>query len=130
MEAVAVAASAIGAGEFNLAIAGGVEGMSRSPFVMPKSSSAFSRNAEVYDTTLGWRFINPIIDERYGTDSMGETAENVAEEYKIDRCSQDKFALQSQQRAAAAQKAGIFRGRNSTDKSSRTKGSGQGRERR
>ena len=71
MEAVAVAASGIAAGEFNLAIAGGVESMSRSPFVMPKASSAFSRSAEVYDTTLGWRFINPIIDERYGTDSMG-----------------------------------------------------------
>jgi len=108
MEAVAVAASAIAAGEFNLAIAGGVESMSRSPFVMPKASSAFSRSAEVYDTTLGWRFINPILKERYGTDSMGETAENVAEAYKIDRCSQDKFALRSQQRAAAAQKTGIF----------------------
>ena len=108
MEAVAVAASGIAAGECNLAIAGGVENMSRSPFVMPKASSAFSRSAEVYDTTLGWRFINPIIDKRYGTDSMGETAENVAEAYMIDRCSQDKFALQSQQRAAAAQKAGLF----------------------
>jgi len=108
MEAVAVAASAIAAGEFNLAIAGGVESMSRSPFVMPKASSAFSRSAEIYDTTLGWRFINPIIKQLYGTDSMGETAENVAEAYKIDRCSQDKFALRSQQRAAAAQKAGIF----------------------
>ena len=108
MEAVAVAASAIAAGEFNLAIAGGVESMSRSPFVMPKASSAFSRSAEVYDTTLGWRFINPILDERYGTDSMGQTAENVAETHKIDRDSQDKYALQSQRRAAAAQKAGIF----------------------
>lgn len=108
MEAVAVAASAIVAGEFCLAIAGGVESMSRSPFVMPKASSAFSRKAEVYDTTLGWRFINPIIDGRYGTDSMGQTAENVAEVYKVDRCSQDRFALRSQQRAAAARKAGIF----------------------
>jgi len=108
MEAVVVAASAIAAGEFNLAIAGGVESMSRSPFVMPKATSAFSRGAEVYDTTLGWRFINPIIHERYGTDSMGQTAENVAEAYKIDRCSQDKYALRSQQRAAAAQRAGIF----------------------
>jgi 3-oxoadipyl-CoA thiolase len=108
MEAVAVAARAIVADEIGLAIAGGVESMSRSPFVMPKAPSAFSRNAEIYDTTLGWRFINPIIRERYGTDPMGETAENVAETYKIDRCSQDGFALRSQQRAAAAVKAGIF----------------------
>ena len=108
MEAVAVAARAIAAGEIELAIAGGVESMSRSPLVLPKASSAFSRNAEIYDTTIGWRFINPIMQEMYGTDSMPETAENVAEAYKIDRASQDKFALQSQQRAAAAKKAGIF----------------------
>ncbi len=108
MEAVAVAARAIVADEIGLAIAGGVESMSRSPFVMPKSSSAFSRNAEIYDTTLGWRFINPIIQKTYGTDSMGETAENVAEAYKIDRSSQDRFALRSQERTAAAVKAGIF----------------------
>ena len=93
-----------------MAIAGGIESMSRSPLVMPKASSAFSRNAEIYDTTLGWRFVNPIIKKSYGTDSMGETAENVAEAYKIDRQSQDRFAMQSQQRAAVAKSAGIFAG--------------------
>jgi 3-oxoadipyl-CoA thiolase len=108
MEAVAAAARGIAADEIALAIAGGVESMSRSPFVMAKANAAFSRNAEIYDTTLGWRFINPIIKKRYGTDSMGETAENVAETYNIDRRSQDQFALQSQQRAAIAKKAGFF----------------------
>jgi 3-oxoadipyl-CoA thiolase len=108
MEAVAVAASAIAAGEVSLAIAGGVESMSRSPLVIPKATAPFSRNAEIYDTTLGWRFINPVMQQKYGTDSMAETAENVAEDYKIDRASQDAFALSSQQRAAAAQRAGIF----------------------
>ncbi|MBV9573869.1 MAG: acetyl-CoA C-acyltransferase, partial [Acidobacteriales bacterium] len=108
MEAVSVAARAIAAGEISLAIAGGVESMSRAPLVMPKATSAFSRNAEIYDTTLGWRFINPVMQQKYGTASMGETAENVAERYKVDRISQDEFALRSQQRAAAAQKAGIF----------------------
>src|SRR5579863_4078853 len=108
MEAISVAARAIGNGEISLAIAGGVESMSRSPFVMPKATSAFARTAEIYDTTLGWRFINPVMEKRYGTDSMAETAENVAAEYAIDRASQDNFALRSQQKAAAAQKAGIF----------------------
>jgi 3-oxoadipyl-CoA thiolase len=108
MEAVAVAARAIAADEISLAIAGGVESMSRSPFVMPKAASAFSRNAEIYDTTIGWRFVNPIMQKMYGTDSMPETAENVAETYKIDRVSQDRFALRSQQRAAAARTTGIF----------------------
>jgi 3-oxoadipyl-CoA thiolase len=108
MEAVAAAARGIAADEIALAIAGGVESMSRSPFVMAKANVAFSRNAEIYDTTLGWRFINPIIKKRYGTDSMGETAENVAEAYNIDRRSQDQFALQSQQRTAMAKKAGFF----------------------
>jgi acetyl-CoA acyltransferase len=108
MEAVAVAARAISAGEISLAIAGGVESMSRSPLVMPKADSAFSRRAEIHDTTLGWRFINPLMQKKYGTASMAETAENVAAAYKIDRASQDQFALRSQQRAAAAQKAGIF----------------------
>jgi 3-oxoadipyl-CoA thiolase len=108
MEAVSVAARAIGNGEISLAIAGGVESMSRSPFVMPKATSAFARTAEIYDTTLGWRFINPVMEKKYGTDSMAETAENVAAEYGIDRASQDCFALRSQQKAAAAQKAGIF----------------------
>jgi 3-oxoadipyl-CoA thiolase len=108
MEAVSVAARAIGNGEISLAIAGGVESMSRSPFVQPKATSAFARTAEIYDTTLGWRFINPVMEKKYGTDSMAETAENVAAEYGIDRASQDQFALRSQQKAAAAQKAGIF----------------------
>jgi 3-oxoadipyl-CoA thiolase len=108
MEAVAVAARAISAGEISLAIAGGVESMSRSPLVMPKADSAFSRRVEIHDTTLGWRFINPLMQKKYGTASMAETAENVAAAYKIDRTSQDQFALRSQQRAAAAQKAGIF----------------------
>jgi 3-oxoadipyl-CoA thiolase len=108
MEAVAVAARAIAADEISLAIAGGVESMSRAPMVIPKASSAFSRTAEIYDTTIGWRFVNPEMAKRYGTASMPETAENVAAAYHIDRYSQDKFALRSQQRAAAAQKAGIF----------------------
>lgn len=108
MEAVAAAARAIAADEIGLAIAGGVESMSRSPMVMPKADAAFSRNAEIYDTTLGWRFVNPVIKKRYGVDSMGETAENVAEAYKIDRQSQDRFAMQSQQRAATAKKNGFF----------------------
>jgi 3-oxoadipyl-CoA thiolase len=108
LEAVSVAARAIVAGEISLAIAGGVESMSRSPFVIPKASSAFARTAEIYDTTLGWRFINPVMQKAYGTDSMAETAENVAAEYGVDRASQDLFALRSQQKAAAARKAGIF----------------------
>lgn len=108
MEAVAVAARAIAAGEITLAIAGGVESMSRAPLVIPKAATAFSRNAEIYDSTLGWRFINPLIQKNFHTASMPETAENVAEAYKIDRCSQDRFALRSQQKAAAAQAAGIF----------------------
>jgi acetyl-CoA acyltransferase len=108
MEAVSMAARAIAAGEISLAIAGGVESMSRAPFVIPKTSSAFSRTAEIYDTTIGWRFVNPLMVKMYGTASMPETAENVAEKYKIDRVSQDRFALLSQQKAAAAQKAGIL----------------------
>jgi acetyl-CoA acyltransferase len=108
MEAVAVAARAIAAGEISLAIAGGVESMSRAPLVIPKAAAAFSRNAEIHDSTLGWRFVNPLMRERFGVASMPETAENVAEAYKIDRCAQDRFALRSQQKAAAAQAAGIF----------------------
>ena len=108
MEAVAVAARAIAAGEIALAIAGGVESMSRAPLVIPKAASAFSRNAEIHDSTLGWRFVNPLMRERFGVASMPETAENVAEAYKIDRCAQDRFAFRSQQKAAAAQAAGIF----------------------
>jgi 3-oxoadipyl-CoA thiolase len=108
MEAVSMAARAIAAGEISLAIAGGVESMSRAPFVIPKASSAFSRAPEIYDTTIGWRFVNPLMVKMYGTASMPETAENVAEKYKIDRASQDCFALRSQQKAAAAQKARIL----------------------
>jgi 3-oxoadipyl-CoA thiolase len=108
MEAVSVAARGIIAGEISLAIAGGVESMSRAPFVIPKAASAFSRTAEMYDTTIGWRFVNPRMVKMYGTASMPETAENVAEKYKIDRAAQDCFALRSQLKAAAAQKAGIL----------------------
>lgn len=108
MEAVSMAARAIVAGEIALAIAGGVESMSRAPFVIPKAASAFARAPEIYDTTIGWRFVNPLMVKMYGTASMPETAENVAEKYKIDRAAQDCFALRSQQKAAAAQKAGIL----------------------
>ena len=106
MDAVAIAARAIKAGEAELMIAGGVESMSRAPFVMPKADSAFSRNAEIHDTTIGWRFVNPLMKAQYGIDSMPETAENVAEEYGISRADQDAFALRSQTRALAAQASG------------------------
>ncbi|MDO5624325.1 MAG: 3-oxoadipyl-CoA thiolase [Pseudomonadota bacterium] len=106
LDAVGTAARAIKAGEAGLMIAGGVESMSRAPFVMPKAESAFSRANAVYDTTIGWRFINKLMKARYGVDSMPETAENVATDYKIEREAQDKMALASQQRAVAAQKAG------------------------
>jgi acetyl-CoA acyltransferase len=108
MEAVTVAARAIAAGEISLAIAGGVESMSRAPFVMPKAETAFSRTAEIYDTTIGWRFPNSHMVDLYGNASMPETAENVAEQYKVNRAAQDCFALRSQLKALAAQKAGIF----------------------
>jgi 3-oxoadipyl-CoA thiolase len=108
MEAVAVAARGVGMGEMSLAIAGGVESMSRSPWVMPKPSAAFSREPEIFDTTLGWRFVNPLMEAKYGTISMAETAENVAEKYNVDRASQDRFALASQQKAAKAKAAGLF----------------------
>ncbi len=108
MEAVTAAARAIGASEISLAIAGGVESMSRAPFVMPKAATAFSRTAEIYDTTIGWRFPNPRMLKLYGNASMPETAENVAEKYKVDRAAQDCFALRSQLKAAAAQKAAIL----------------------
>jgi acetyl-CoA acyltransferase len=106
LDAVATAARAIKTGEAELMIAGGVESMSRAPFVMGKAETAFSRNAEIYDTTIGWRFVNPVMKQLYGIDSMPETAENVAEERKIARADQDAFALRSQQRASAAQKNG------------------------
>jgi len=104
MDAVITAARAIKAGEAHFLIAGGVESMSRAPFVMPKAESAFSRSNDVHDTTIGWRFINPLMRLQYGVDSMPETAENVAEDYQISRADQDAFALRSQQKALAAQK--------------------------
>ncbi len=108
LDAVGTAARAIRAGEAGLVIAGGVESMSRAPFVMPKAQSAFSRANAVYDTTIGWRFVNPQMKEQYGIDSMPETAENVADDFKISREDQDLFALRSQERTAAAQKAGYL----------------------
>ena len=106
MDAVGTAARAIGAREANLIIAGGVESMSRAPFVMPKAESAFARSNAVYDTTIGWRFINPLMKQSYGVDSMPETAENVADDFKINRVDQDQMALRSQNKAAAAQASG------------------------
>jgi 3-oxoadipyl-CoA thiolase len=106
MNAVGNAAHAIQAGQAGIVIAGGVESMSRAPFVMPKATTAFARNAEIYDTTLGWRFINKKLEEQYGVDSMAETAENVATDYAVSRQDQDLFALRSQQKAAAAIAAG------------------------
>ena len=106
MDAVGIAARAIKSGEAELAIAGGVESMSRAPFVMPKADSPFARTNAVYDTTIGWRFVNPLMKQLYGTDSMPETAENVAAEFGISRADQDAFALRSQAKASAAQKNG------------------------
>jgi acetyl-CoA acyltransferase len=106
MDAVIAAARAIKAGEAEIMIAGGVESMSRAPFVMPKADTAFSRNAEIYDTTIGWRFINPLIKQQYGVDSMPETGENVAADFNVSREDQDAFALRSQKKAAAAQANG------------------------
>jgi 3-oxoadipyl-CoA thiolase len=108
MDAVGIAARAIKAGEAQLMIAGGVESMSRAPFVMPKAESAFSRANAVHDTTIGWRFVNRLMKERYGVDAMPETAENVAAEYRIEREAQDRMALASQTKAVAAQQAGFF----------------------
>ena len=106
LDALGTAARAIKSGEAELMIAGGVESMSRAPFVMPKAESAFARQAEIYDTTIGWRFVNKLMKEKYGIDSMPETAENVADDYKIERAAQDLMALNSQLRAVAAQQAG------------------------
>lgn len=108
LEALAIAARAIKSGEAELVIAGGVESMSRAPFVMGKADAAFSRGMKLEDTTIGWRFVNPLMKARYGTDAMPETAENVAEEFHVSRADQDAFALRSQQRAAAALKAGYL----------------------
>lgn len=106
MDAVITAARAIKSGEADLMIAGGVESMSRAPFVMPKADAAFSRHAEIHDTTIGWRFINPLMKKLYGVDSMPETGENVADDYRISREDQDAFAFRSQMKAAAAQQNG------------------------
>jgi len=108
LDALGTAARAIKCGEAALLIAGGVESMTRAPFVMPKAETAFSRDNAVYDTMIGWRFVNKLIKERYGIDSMPQTAENVALEFKIERAAQDRMALASQQRALAAQKRGFF----------------------
>jgi len=108
LDAVGSAARAIKSGEARLMIAGGVESMSRAPFVMPKAESAFSRNNAVYDTTIGWRFVNKLMKQQYGVDSMPETAENVADDFKIEREAQDRMALASQQKAAAAIAAGYL----------------------
>jgi acetyl-CoA acyltransferase len=108
LDALAMAARTIRAGEAELVVAGGVESMSRAPFVIPKAEAAFSRNAEVHDTTIGWRFVNPQLKERYGTDSMPETGENVAAQFHVARADQDRFALRSQQRTAAAYARGFF----------------------
>lgn len=109
LDAIAMAARAIKAGEANLIIAGGVESMSRAPYVIGKSDSAFGRSQKIEDTTMGWRFINPKLKEMYGVDTMPQTAENVAEQFKINRIDQDQFALNSQQRTAAAQAKGFFK---------------------
>src|ERR1035441_10862092 len=107
MDAVGVAARAIESGETDLMIAGGVESMSRAPFVLPKADTAFSRNAEIFDTTIGWRFVNPLMKSKYGIDSMPETAENVAEDFHVSREDQDAFALRTQQRLAKAPSKGV-----------------------
>jgi 3-oxoadipyl-CoA thiolase len=108
LEAVGTAARAIRSGEMEMAIAGGVESMTRAPFVQGKAQEPFSRSAEIYDTTIGWRFINPLMKQQYGVDSMPETGENVAEEFQVTRADQDAFALRSQRRAAAAEARGYF----------------------
>ncbi|MDC5047033.1 3-oxoadipyl-CoA thiolase [Acinetobacter baumannii] len=108
LDAIAIAARAIKAGEANLVIAGGVESMSRAPYVLGKSDSAFGRSQKIEDTTMGWRFINPKLKELYGVDTMPQTAENVAEQFNVNRADQDQFALVSQQRTASAQAKGFF----------------------
>jgi 3-oxoadipyl-CoA thiolase len=108
MDAVGTAARAIKAGEADLMVAGGVESMSRAPFVMPKAESAFSRSNAIHDTTIGWRFVNKLMKEQYGVDAMPETAENVAQQFGIERAAQDRMALASQMKAVAAQEAGWF----------------------
>ena len=109
MDALAIAARAIKAGEANLIIAGGVESMSRAPLVMGKAEKTFDRTHKLEDTTMGWRFINPKLDALYGTETMPQTAENVAEQFNVNRADQDAFALRSQQRTAVAQESGFFK---------------------
>ncbi|RTZ47728.1 3-oxoadipyl-CoA thiolase [Candidimonas sp. SYP-B2681] len=109
LDAIGSAARAIRSGDAHFVLAGGVESMSRAPFVMGKADSAFSRNASIYDTTIGWRFVNKLMKAQYGVDSMPETAENVAEQFKVSRADQDLFALASQTKTAAAQSAGVFK---------------------
>src|SRR6187401_2083326 len=108
LNAVGAAAQAVRSGDIDFAIAGGVESMTRAPFVQGKATEAFSRAAEIYDTTIGWRFINPLMKQQYGIDSMPETGENVAEEFQVTRADQDAFALRSQQRAGKAIASGYF----------------------
>src|SRR5499427_3068740 len=108
LDAVGAAGRAIRAGEIDFAIAGGVESMTRAPFVQGKATEAFSRSAEIFDTTIGWRFINPLMKAQYGVDSMPETGENVAEEFQVSRADQDAFAVRSQQRAGKAIGSGYF----------------------
>jgi 3-oxoadipyl-CoA thiolase len=108
LDAIAAGARMIRTGEADVVVAGGVESMSRAPYVIAKSSTAFGRDVQLFDTTMGWRFINPTLQDRYGTDSMPETAENVAEQFKVSRVDQDRFALRSHERALAAQSNGIF----------------------
>src|SRR6204780_2979585 len=108
LNAVGDAARAIRTGDMDFAIAGGVESMTRAPFVMGKAAEPFARSAEIYDTTIGWRFVNPLLKAQYGIDSMPETGEHVAEEFQVSRADQDAFALRSQQRAKQAQDSGYF----------------------
>ena len=118
----APAARAIRAGEIDFAIAGGVESMTRAPFVMGKAAEAFSRSAEIFDTTIGWRFINPLMKAQYGVDAMPETGENVAEEFQVSRADQDAFAIRSQQRAGAGDRVGLFRRGDHADLGARRQG--------
>ena len=122
MDAVVQAARAVKTGEAILVIAGGVESMSRAPFVMPKATSAFSRNAEIYDTTIGWRFVNPLMKKAYGVDSMPETSDNVAADSRVSRADQDAFACRSQMRAKRGAGGGLLRGRDRAGQDRRTKG--------
>ena len=122
LDAVGAAGRAIRAGEIDFAIAGGVESMTRAPFVMGKAQEAFSRSAEIFDTTIGWRFINPMLKAQYGVDAMPETGENVAEEFQVSRADQDAFALRSQQRAGAGDRIGLFCRGNHPDLGARRQG--------